>query len=64
MGSYSVRLPIGAVPSDFFRDIPKQARSFLRQGFSILARVFPRYSEAVLSIPVETLVSRAQPEPQ
>jgi len=35
----------------------------LRQGLSVLSRLFPRYSEAVLSIPVETLISRTQPEP-
>jgi hypothetical protein len=63
MGTYSVRLPIGAVPSQFFRDIPEQARSFLRRGFSVLSHVFPRYSEAVLSIPAETLMSRTQQEP-
>ena len=63
MGSFSVRLPVGTVPPEFFSDIPKSARNFLKKGFSVVARLYPKYAEVLPSIAVESVVSGAEPEP-
>jgi hypothetical protein len=63
MGSISFRLPAGAIPSEVFKDIPKGARTFLRRGFVVLNRVFPKYSEALLSLPADLLATNAQRDP-
>jgi hypothetical protein len=63
MGAYSLRLPIGAIPSEFFADLPRHVRTFLRNGLIIFNRVNPQYSEVLLSLPVDALVSNT-PAPQ
>ena len=63
MGSFSIRLPIGHQPSEIFPEIPKSARRFLRDGFNVLSRLAPKYSDVLPSLIVQSVASGTEAEP-
>jgi hypothetical protein len=60
MSGHSVRLPMGT--SDLFDDLPKGAKSFLREGFNVVARIQPQHLRLIAAVVVAGLTSGAEPK--
>jgi len=58
MSGFTFRLPIAT--SDFLTDIPKSAKSFLREGFNVLAGIQP--PQLITSIILESAESGSEPK--
>src|SRR5689334_3135207 len=61
MGSFSFRMPAFGVPSEFFDQIPRSSRVFIRRGFDALALVQTQYQELLASMVLESVVTGQSP---
>jgi hypothetical protein len=50
MSSLTFRLPVG---TDVFNDLPKSAKSFLKEGLNVLSRVYAQQPPIILSLVME-----------
>jgi len=59
MASFRFEVPLAAgVLSDFFADMPREVRTFLRKGFAALAKIPPDRFPEILKVVVERLPQR------
>ena len=58
MSGFTFRLPIAT--SDFLNDLPKSAKTFLREGFNVLARI--ESPQPITSIISESAESGSEPK--
>jgi hypothetical protein len=60
MSAFSFRLPIGT--SDFFNDIPKAAKRFLRESLNVAARVHQQHARLITTTILESAASGTEPK--